>query len=112
MFQIAAHEETFGLERLYEICAVARRLLDPLNIGRVIARPFVGDAPGNFRRTAHRRDFSVPPPDDTIFDAAQAGHRSIVSIGKIDDIFAHRGTGRNFKGDGNDALFTAHARPA
>lgn len=107
VFQIAAHEETFGLARLYEICAVARRLLDPLNICRVIARPFIGDAPDNFRRTAHRRDFSVPPPDDTILDAAQADRRSTVSIGKIDDIFAHRGTGRNFKGDGNGALFTA-----
>jgi len=107
VFQIAAHEETFGLDRLYQICIIARRLLDPLNIGRVIARPFIGDAPGNFRRTAHRRDFAVPPPEDTIFDAAQSDRRSIISIGKIDDIFAHRGTGRNFKGDGNDALFTA-----
>jgi phosphopentomutase len=107
VFQIAAHEEAFGLERLYEICAVARRLLDPLNICRVIARPFIGDAPESFRRTAHRRDFAVPPPENTILDAAEADHRPIISIGKIDDIFAHRGTGRNFKGDGNDALFTA-----
>jgi phosphopentomutase len=107
VFQIAAHEHSFGLERLYEICAVARRLLDPLNIGRVIARPFVGDGPDSFKRTARRRDFSVPPPDGTIFDAAHAEHRPVVSIGKIDDIFAHRGTGRNLKGDGNDALFTA-----
>jgi phosphopentomutase len=107
VFQIAAHEETFGLARLYEICAIARRLLDPLNVCRVIARPFTGDTPVNFKRTVHRRDFSVPPPGDTILDAAQAEHRSVVSIGKIDDIFAHRGTGRNLKGDGNDALFTA-----
>jgi phosphopentomutase len=106
VFQIAAHEEMFGLERLYEICAIARRLLDPLNIGRVIARPFTGDAPGNFRRTAHRRDFSVPPPGDTLLDIAHADHRSIISIGKIDDIFAHRGTGHNLKGENNDALFT------
>jgi phosphopentomutase len=107
VFQIAAHERTFGLERLYEICLIARRLLDPLNVCRVIARPFIGDAPERFKRTAQRRDFSVPPPEQTLFDAAQADHRSVVSIGKIDDIFAHRGTGRNFKGDGNDALFTA-----
>ena len=107
VFQIAAHEETFGLERLYEICSVARRLIDPLNIGRVIARPFIGDSPETFKRTAHRRDFSVPPPEDTIFDTADAEHRSVISIGKIGDIFAHRGTGRNLKGDGNDALFTA-----
>jgi phosphopentomutase len=78
-----------------------------LNIGRVIARPFIGDSPETFKRTAHRRDFSVPPPEDTIFDTADAEHRSVISIGKIDDIFAHRGTGRNLKGDGNDALFTA-----
>jgi phosphopentomutase len=107
VFQIAAHEGTFGLEHLYEICRIARELIDPLNIGRVIARPFIGDNRDNFRRTAHRRDFSVPPPDDTIFDAAHSEHRPVISIGKIDDIFAHRGTGRNIKGDGNDALFTA-----
>ncbi|MCA1454189.1 phosphopentomutase [Bradyrhizobium sp. BRP22] len=105
VFQIAAHEETFGLERLYDVCAVARRLLDPLNIGRVIARPFVGSSKGGFRRTAHRRDFSVPPPEPTILDACEVDGRDIVSIGKIDDIFAHRGTGRNGRGDSNDALF-------
>jgi phosphopentomutase len=107
VFQIAAHEETFGLDRLYEVCAIARQLVDPLNIGRVIARPFVGNAATDFRRTAHRRDFSVPPPEDTLLDIAQADRRAIVSIGKIDDIFAHRSTGRNFKGDDNDALFAA-----
>ncbi|MHC2252808.1 phosphopentomutase [Bradyrhizobium embrapense] len=105
VFQIAAHEGTFGLERLYAICALARRLVDPLNIGRVIARPFVGSAAANFKRTAHRRDFSVPPPGQTILDRAADDGRDIVSIGKIDDIFAHRGTGRNKRGDGNDALF-------
>ncbi|HEU0146968.1 MAG TPA: phosphopentomutase [Bradyrhizobium sp.] len=107
VFQIAAHQEIFGLDHLYDVCAIARRLVDPLNIGRVIARPFVGSAPDNFRRTAQRRDFSVPPPQDTLLDLAQAESRAIVSIGKIDDIFAHRCTGRNLKGDGNGALFTA-----
>lgn len=107
VFQIAAHEETFGLERLYDICAIARRLIDPLNIGRVIARPFVGTRPGEFRRTAHRRDFSVPPPGSTILDLAAGADRDIVTIGKIDDIFAHRATGRNLRGDGNMALFDA-----
>ncbi|MCA6125201.1 phosphopentomutase [Bradyrhizobium sp. WSM 1704] len=105
VFQIAAHERTFGLERLYSVCAVARRLVDPLNIGRVIARPFIGSAATNFRRTGHRRDFSVPPPGQTILDYAADDGRDIVSIGKIDDIFSHRGTGRNRRGDGNDALF-------
>lgn len=104
VFQIAAHEQTFGLERLYDICSIARRLVDPLNIGRVIARPFDGAGASDFRRTAHRRDFSVPPPGSTTLDLAASGGRDIVTIGKIDDIFAHRATGRNMRGDGNMAL--------
>ncbi|MCK1424078.1 phosphopentomutase [Bradyrhizobium sp. 182] len=107
VFQIAAHEETFGLERLYEICAIARRLIDLLNIGRVIARPFVGTNASDFKRTVHRRDYSVPPPGRTILDLAESAGRDIVTIGKIDDIFAHRATGRNMRGDGNDGLFDA-----
>ncbi|WP_407188292.1 phosphopentomutase [Bradyrhizobium centrosematis] len=107
VFQIAAHEETFGLERLYGICTIARRLIDPLNIGRVIARPFIGTGASDFKRTAHRRDFSVPPPGTTMLDLAASDGRDIVTIGKIDDIFAHRATGRNLRGDGNMALFDA-----
>ncbi|WP_018322033.1 phosphopentomutase [Bradyrhizobium sp. WSM2793] len=110
VFQIAAHEQTFGLERLYEICAIARRLINPLNIGRVIARPFVGTSASHFKRTAHRRDFSVLPPENTILDHAASAGRDIVTIGKIDDIFAHRATGRNLRGDGNMALFDATLR--
>src|SRR3954454_246755 len=105
VFQIAAHEQAFGLDRLYEVCAVARRLVDAYNIGRVIARPFVGTSAADFKRTSHRRDFAVPPPEPTILDIAATEHRDVVSIGKIDDIFAHRGTGLNKRGDGNDALF-------
>ena len=105
VFQIAAHEQAFGLQRLYQVCAVARRLVDPLNIGRVIARPFIGASSRDFKRTSHRRDFAVPPPEPTILDVAEAQHRDIVSVGKIDDIFAHRGTGLNKRADGNDALF-------
>lgn len=105
VFQIAAHEQSFGLERLYEVCGVARRLVDPFNIGRVIARPFIGTSRQDFKRTSHRRDLAVPPPEPTILDIAEAERRDIVSIGKIDDIFAHRGTGLNKRGDGNDALF-------
>ncbi|MCK1363561.1 phosphopentomutase [Bradyrhizobium sp. 62] len=107
VFQVAAHEETFGLERLYEVCRIARGLVDPLNIGRVIARPFIGTSAGGFKRTSHRKDFSVPPPERTILDLAESAGRDIVTIGKIDDIFAHRGTGRNLRGDGNQALFDA-----
>ncbi len=104
VFQIAAHEESFGLERLYRVCEIARELVDPLNIGRVIARPFVGSAP-TFRRTANRRDFAVPPPAATLLDLASSAGRDVVSVGKIADIFAHSGTGRVLKADGNAALF-------
>src|SRR5947209_4293672 len=104
VFQIAAHEQEFGLDRLYRSCEIARELLEPLNIGRVIARPFVG-APASYSRTHNRRDYAVPPPEKTILDLAAEECRDIVSIGKIGDIFAHRGTGRVLKGDGNDALF-------
>jgi phosphopentomutase len=105
VFQIAAHEQRFGLERLYEVCTVARRLLDPLNIGRVIARPFSGNPTDGFHRTANRRDYAVPPPEDTLLDLAGRDGRDIISIGKIADIFSHRGTGLNKKGADNDALF-------
>jgi len=105
VFQIAAHEEAFGLERLYEVCKIARRLLDPLRIGRVIARPFVGTPETGFRRTPNRRDFAVPPPSPTILERAASAGRDVVSIGKIADIFAHSGTGRVLKGAGNMAMF-------
>ena len=102
VFQIAAHEETFGLERLYEVCRIARRLCDPLAIGRVIARPFVGRSAADFRRTANRKDLSIPPlPDNLLQRAAEAG-RAVVSVGKIGDIFAHSHTGREIKGRSND----------
>jgi phosphopentomutase len=102
VLQIAAHEEAFGLERLYELCRIARRLCDPLKIGRVIARPFVGRTAKDFARTPNRKDFAVPPPHGNLLQrAAQAG-RAIVSIGKIGDIFAHRDTGKEAKGKSND----------
>jgi phosphopentomutase len=105
VFQIAAHEGTFGLERLYEVCRIARDLVDPLNIGRVIARPFAGSDAREFHRTANRRDYSIPPPSPTLLDCATAEGRDVISIGKIGDIFAHSGTGRILKAGGNDALF-------
>jgi phosphopentomutase len=107
VFQIAAHEDTFGLERLYEVCRIARRLCDPYKIGRVIARPFVGDAEHGFTRTGNRKDFSIPPPADTILDILTKAGRPVVSVGKIGDIFAHRGTGREIKPHGNDACLSA-----
>jgi len=105
VFQIAAHEDTFGLPRLYGVCAIARELVDALRIGRVIARPFTGTNARNFARTGNRRDYSVPPPSPTILDAATAAGRDVISVGKIADIFAHSGTGRVLKGNGNAALF-------
>jgi phosphopentomutase len=107
VFQIAAHEVYFGLDRLYEICAVARRLLDPLNVGRVIARPFVGEDKHDFTRTANRRDYAVPPPEPTLLDRAVAAGRHTIGVGKIGDIFAHRGVSEVVKGPSNDHLFTA-----
>ena len=90
VFQIAAHEQIIPLPQLYEMCAVARRLLvDEHGVGRVIARPFVGE-PGNFRRTANRRDFSLLPPEGNLLAAVQAAGLPVVAIGKIHDIFAEQ----------------------
>ena len=107
VLQIAAHETHFGLDRLYELCVAARRHVDPLNIGRVIARPFTGETRESFRRTANRRDYSVPPPEATVLDRAVAAGRRVIGIGKIGDIFSHQGVGEVRKGDGNMALFDA-----
>ncbi len=103
VFQIAAHEESFGLERLYRVCAIARRLLDPLTIGRVIARPFTG-GPGAFRRTANRRDYAIPPHLPTLCDRVVAAGGRTLAIGKIGDIFAHRGITEVGKGPDDAAL--------
>jgi phosphopentomutase len=102
VLQIAAHEEAFGLERLYALCKITRRLCDPLRIGRVIARPFLGRAAADFARTANRKDFSMPPPDGNILQRAASAGRAILTIGKIGDIFAHRDTGAELKGKSND----------
>jgi phosphopentomutase len=105
VFQIAAHEDSFGLQRLYEICEVARRLLDPLRVGRVIARPFVGTPESGFVRTPNRRDYTMPPPDCTLLSMADSAGHAIVSIGKIGDIFAHVSTGKCVKvRDNADAM--------
>ena len=105
VFQIAAHEKRFGLERLYQICGIARSLLDSLRVGRVIARPFIGNSSSDFVRTSNRRDYTMPPPDGTILSLAERAGRAIVSIGKIADIFAHVSTGRAIKvHDNSDAM--------
>ena len=105
--QIAAHEEFFGLERLYKLCAITRKLVDPLNIGRVIARPFVGKAADTFERTGNRRDYSVPPPERTLLDRVEDDERAVFAVGKIADIFAHQGVTDIRKANGNDAMFDA-----
>lgn len=107
VFQIACHEETFGLDRLYEICEVARELVDEYNIGRVIARPFLGTNKSDFARTGNRRDYSVLPPAPTLLDKLVADGGNVVSVGKIADIFAHQGISQKIKATGIDALFDA-----
>lgn len=107
VFQIAAHESHFGLERLYAICDIARKLVDPYNIGRVIARPFLGDAAGHFTRTANRHDIATPPERDTLLDVAKKAGREVIGIGKISDIFAGCGITQSHKAAGNMKLFDA-----
>ncbi|MDQ2995014.1 MAG: phosphopentomutase [Pseudomonadota bacterium] len=106
VFQVAAHEQSFGLEKLYEVCAVARVLVDPYNIGRVIARPFVG-VPGAYERTGNRRDISMPPPEPTLLDHLIAEEGQVIAIGKTADIFAHQGISTTIKADGLMSLFDA-----
>ncbi len=107
VFQIACHEEAFGLERLYELCDIARELVDEYNIGRVIARPFVGDAPDNYVRTGNRRDLTTPPHAATVLDKLVANGGEVISIGKIADIYAHQGITKKIKASGNEALFNS-----
>jgi len=111
VFQIAAHEQAFGLDRLYEVCLIARELVDAYTIGRVIARPFVG-APGSFKRTGNRRDYATPPPEPTLLDRLKASGGEVISVGKVADIFAHQGISRTVKADGNAALFDATLKAA
>ena len=105
VFQIAAHEETFGLQRLYDVCDAARALCDPLNIGRVIARPFVGASAGDFQRTGNRKDYAVPPPANNLLDRVVEGGGAVWSVGKIEDIFAHRSITHSNKASGLEALW-------
>jgi len=91
VFQIAAHEDVIPVDRLYEMCKIARNLLTyPHNVQRVIARPFIGE-PGSFTRTGRRKDFSLEPPADTLLDILDRSGREVIAIGKIEDIFSHRG---------------------
>jgi phosphopentomutase len=106
VMQIAAHEQHFGLERLYAVCEAAFELVKPYNIGRVIARPFLGEN-GNYRRTANRHDYAVPPPGPTLLDHVKNEGGEVIGLGKISDIFAAQGISRVVKGADNMALFEA-----
>ena len=91
VFQIAAHEEVVPLDELYDICKKARELLQGEHgVGRVIARPFIGEK-GNFTRTSNRHDFSLTPPRDTMLDILKAAGKEVLAVGKIQDIFAGKG---------------------
>ena len=103
VFQIAAHEESFGLARLLEICEIAAEIFHPMMVGRVIARPFIGE-PGNFTRTSNRRDYAIAPPEPTICDRVIEGGGRTLAVGKIGDIFAHKGISEIFKGKDDMAL--------
>ncbi len=95
VFQLAAHEAIIPLEELYAGCRIARELCNPLLVGRVIARPYVGE-PGNFHRTDNRRDFSLPLPEPTILNRLKDEGVPVIAVGKLDDIFAGSGISRSF----------------
>ncbi len=107
VFQVAAHEEHFGLDNLYQYCETVREALDGYNVGRVIARPFIGDEVNGYTRTGNRRDYSVLPPAPTVLDKVSAQGIHVVSVGKIADIFAHQGINEKIKANGIDALLDA-----
>jgi phosphopentomutase len=92
VFQVAAHEAIIPIPELYHLCETARAMLTGEHaVGRVIARPFVGDTPENFKRTERRRDYPLLPEGDTTLDLLEKAGKTVYSIGKIDDIFGHRG---------------------
>jgi phosphopentomutase len=106
VFQIAAHEEVIPIEELYRISEIARELLDGEHaVGRVIARPFLGTGPENFKRTERRRDYPLYPPTKTMIQKVVEAGKDVYSVGKIDDIFAHQGiTHSNHTTNNHDSL--------
>ena len=104
VIQIAAHETHFGLQRLYDVCKITRDLTYVMNIGRVIARPFLGETAKTFERTGNRKDYAVTPPTPSLLKVLTDAGRDVVSVGKIGDIYAHVGTGREMKVSGNPTL--------
>ncbi|MCX7567026.1 phosphopentomutase [Sulfitobacter sp. F26169L] len=106
VFQIAAHEETFGLERLLRLCADIAPALHEMRVGRVIARPFTGDAAQGFTRTPNRRDFAIMPPEPVLSNWVQNAGRATFAVGKIGDIFSMQGFDEVRKG--SDAQLMEH----
>ena len=104
-FQIAAHEKYFGLQRLYDVCEMAFEEVKPYRIGRVIARPFVGDKKGEFVRTKNRHDYSVIPPKPTLLDVVKSNGRMVFAIGKISDIYAGCGVSEKILASGLEELW-------
>ncbi len=100
VFQVACHEATVPVAKLYAWCEAARKILDPYQVARVIARPFVGE-PGSYRRTYNRKDFSLQPPGETALDRLAAEDVPVVGVGKIPDIFDNRGIARGVHTEGN-----------
>ncbi len=98
VLQIAAHEETFGLDRLLKLCSDIAPTLHAMKVGRVIARPFVGDEAIGFKRTENRKDFAISPPKPTVCDIVQGAGRRVYAVGKIGDIFSMRGIDEVRKG--------------
>jgi len=107
VLQIAAHEEAFGLERLYELCKLAYKLVQPYKIARVIARPFVGTSAQDFTRTTNRHDYAVPAPKETLLDKIVESGKNVYAVGKIADIFAHRGITKHYAAGGLDKIIDA-----
>lgn len=107
VFQIACHEEVFSREELYRFCQIARKMLQgDLGVGRVIARPFVGQ-PGSFVRTSGRRDFSLPPCGETLLDVVSKAGMQSLGVGKIEDIFNFKGLTGSNHASGNPACIEA-----
>ena len=107
VFQIAAHEEAFGLERLIGLCRDLAPTLHAMKVGRVIARPFVG-GPGTFKRTPHRRDFAIAPPAPTLCDWVSGAGRRVHAVGKIGDIFSMQGIDTLSKGPDRELMGHLH----
>lgn len=104
VFQIAAHEEAFGLERLYKLCEVTRELTLEMNVGRVIARPFIGKE-GSYERTGNRKDYAITPPKPTVLQKAVDAGLQVAGVGKIGDIYAHTGLTAVLKASGHPKLW-------